>query len=192
MLRRLHPLNTLRRFARKFMGDRKGVSAVEFALIAPILITLYLGLAELTLGMMASRKASHLAASIGDLAAQSESLTNANVADLFEIGDSIIAPFDGGSALKVRITCVTMDKTDNKAKVIWSDPHVWTEENTNDSAVIAAITTTQLPVGQSLIVTEVEYDYDSPLHSFLPANTKFKDVFYHHPRNGSVVVRKAS
>ncbi|WAC47702.1 pilus assembly protein [Asticcacaulis sp. SL142] len=188
ILRALNPLNTLRRFAK----DRRGVSAVEFALIAPILITLYLGMAELTMGMMAARKASHLAASIGDLAAQSESLTNANMTDLFEIGDRIIAPFDGGSALRVRVTCVTMDKTDNKAKVIWSDPHVWTEKNTNDSPVVAAITTAQLPVGQSLIVTEVEYDYDSPLHSFLPAQTQFTDTFYHHPRNGSVVVRKTS
>lgn len=187
ILRALHPLNTLRRFA----VDRRGVSALEFALIAPILITLYLGLAELTLGMMASRKASHLAASVGDLAAQSESLTNANVSDLFEIGDSIINPFDGGTALKIRLTCVTMG-TDEKAKVIWSDTHTWTEKNTDASPVITAITTTQLPVGQSLIVTEVEYDYDSPLHSFLPATMTFDDVFYHHPRNGSVVVRKAS
>ena len=67
---------------RGFLADKRGVSAVEFALIAPILIMIYLALAELTLGMMASRRTSHLAATIGDLAAQSENLTDANITSI--------------------------------------------------------------------------------------------------------------
>ena len=189
ILRRLSRLLRLRSFA----SDTRGVSAVEFALIAPILIMTYLALAELTLGMMASRRTSHLAASIGDLAAQSETLTNANVTDLFAIGTSMLQPFVTGTDLKIRLTCVTMG-TDNKAKVIWSDAQYMTPYTVGST--IATITTAQISAGESLMMTEVEYKYtdpiSSPLADFLPGSTPFKDTFYHHPRNGAAVVRSAS
>ena len=63
MLRRLNCLA-------RFRSDRRGVAAVEFALVAPVLIAAYLGMAELTLGLMTARQTSHLAATVGDLAAQ--------------------------------------------------------------------------------------------------------------------------
>lgn len=169
-----------------FLKDRRGVSAVEFALIAPILIMTYLALAELTLGMMASRKTSHLAATIGDLAAQSESLSNANITDLWAIGTSMLQPFTPGTDLKMRLTCVTMN-AQNQAIVNWSDTQNMTKYTTG--AVITSITTAQIAPGESLMMTEVEYDYDSPIGNFLPGETKFKDTFFHHPRNGAAVLR---
>lgn len=189
ILRRLSSLFRLRSFAK----DDKGVSAVEFALVAPILIMTYLALAELTLGMMASRRTSHLAASIGDLAAQSETLTNANITDLFAIGTSMLQPFPAGTALKMRLTCVTMG-TDNKAKVIWSDAQYMTPYTVGST--ISSISTAQIAAGESLMMTEVEYTYTDPIASpvadFLPGSTPFKDTFFHHPRNGAAIVRTAS
>ena len=57
------------------------------------------------------------------------------------------------------------------------------------SFVIADITTDQIARGQSLIMTEVTYDYTSPLGNFLPGMTQFTDTFYHHPRSGAAVKR---
>ncbi|MDI7776027.1 pilus assembly protein [Asticcacaulis sp. EMRT-3] len=169
----------------RFAADRKGVSAIEFALVAPLLIMIYLGLAELTLGMMASRRTSHLAATIGDLAAQSETLTVANISDLWNIGNSMMQPFATGASLKMRLTSVTMS-SQNKALVNWSQGSNMARLHQNDP--VPAITTAQIAPGESLIMTEVEYDYDSPIGNFLPGETKFTDTFYHHPRNGAAVV----
>ncbi|MDC7685154.1 pilus assembly protein [Asticcacaulis sp. BYS171W] len=180
----------LKTFTQAFSEARGGAAAVEFALIAPILIVLYLGLAELTLGMMASRRTSHLAATVGDLAAQSESLTDANVSDIFDIGTSMLQPFTTtGTVLKIRLSCVKMS-TANKAEVQWSDGRNLTKYANN--YVLTNITTTQLPQGESLIVTEVEYAYTSPFTQFLPSISTFKDTYYHHPRTGTTVTRKAS
>jgi Flp pilus assembly protein TadG len=191
MLNRLSNLVRLRGFAR----DSRGVSAVEFALVAPILVMAYLGLAELTLGMMASRRASHLAATIGDLAAQSETLTDANITDLWAIATSMMDPFPTGTALKMRVSDVKM--VSGKATVQWCEPQNWTDY-TDKVTVINSISLDQLPEGQTLIMTEVEYNYVSPIglitgtsHSFLP-NADFKDTFFHHPRNGAEVKRSAT
>lgn len=182
MLRRLNRLFSLK----AFLKDRKGVSAIEFAMVAPLLIMAYLGLAELTLGMMAARRTSHLAATIGDLAAQSETLSDSNITDLWAIGTSMLQPFASGTGLKMRLTCVTMG-ADNKAKVIWSSAKNTTAYSKD--FVLTSVTSGQISVNESLIVTEVEYDYDSPIGNFLPGQSKFKETFFHHPRNGAAVTK---
>jgi len=173
---------------RRFLRDHRGVAAIEFALVAPILICAYLGMAEVTLGLMASRQTSHLAATVGDLASQSDNLTAANLTDLWTIGASMLQPFSTGTALKIRLSEVYMDPNTSKATVQWSKNN----GNWSDYApgkVISAITTTQLSSGQYLMMTEVEYDYVSPLGNFLPGTTAMTYTFYHHPRNGSQVTQ---
>jgi len=184
-LRRLNYLVTLKAFGKRFAGDGRGVSAIEFALIAPVLILLYLGMAELTLGMMASRRVSHLASTIGDLAAQSQTLTPENITDLWAIGANMLDPNPtDGTSLRMRLTSVTMQST-KKATVDWSQAsNMNPYENKKE---IAGITTDQIAVGESLILTEVEYDYDSPLGNFFKSGTVFKETFTHHPRNGDMV-----
>ncbi|ESQ93714.1 hypothetical protein ABENE_05180 [Asticcacaulis benevestitus DSM 16100 = ATCC BAA-896] len=195
-LSRLKKVMTLKAFGRTFIRDRGGVSTIEFAFVAPILILAYLGMADLTLGMMASRRTSHLAATIGDLAAQSETLTTANITDLWAIANSMMQPFptlpvstDDKTSLKLRITSVTMTATG--PVVGCSKASNWMPLTKNDQE-IKNITTAQIAVGESLMVTDVEYTYESPikldLYAFVKDGSIFKNTFYHHPRNGAAVV----
>jgi Flp pilus assembly protein TadG len=177
-------------FSLKILKDKQGVSAVEFAFIAPIIVMAYLGLCELTLGMMASRRTSHLAAAVGDLTAQSETLTSANITDIFQIAGAMMDPFPIGPKLQVRITSITMG-TDFKARVDWSDGKDYAAHA--PGSVISTVTKDQLAVGDSLIMTEVIYTFDAPFESsngkILPLTQTYDDIFYHHPRNGSKVTR---
>lgn len=181
MLRRLNKLVTLKAFAR----DARGVSALEFALVAPILIMLYLAMLELTLGIMARRRAAHLGASIGDLASQSESLTMANINDLWNIGTSLMTPFETGNSLKITLSSVVMDATGKNATYDWSETHNGTKHAKTET--VPTTITAQMSANDSLIVTEVEYDYTSPIGNFLPGTSVFKYVYYHHPRSGAEV-----
>jgi hypothetical protein len=76
--------------------------------------------------------------------------------------------------------------TDNKAKVVWSDGQ--NESGWPAGQVISAVTTSQIAVGEYLVMTEVEYNYDTT-GQFLPTQSKFTDTFYHHPRNGGAIAR---
>ncbi|KAK0342675.1 hypothetical protein LTR94_021434 [Friedmanniomyces endolithicus] len=73
--------------------DETGVSAVEFALIAPVMILFYAGMVDLCQGYMAVRRTSHVAASVADLTAQSRDITKADIDNVFLVGPSIMAPF---------------------------------------------------------------------------------------------------
>ncbi|HTM80585.1 TadE/TadG family type IV pilus assembly protein [Asticcacaulis sp.] len=186
-LRRLNRLVSLKAFGKRFADDGRGVSAIEFALVAPVLILLYLGMAELTLGMMASRRVSHLASTIGDLAAQSQTLTPDNIADLWKIGANMLDPNPtDGASLRMRLTSVTMSSESTpRAMVDWSQASNLAEYEKNKE--LSSITTKQISPGESLILTEVEYDYKSPLGNLFKSGTVFKETYTHHPRNGAQV-----
>ncbi len=66
----------------RLMGDEGGVSAVEFAMIAPIIIAIYFGLAEFCQGFMAQKRMGHVSAMVADLVAQEETVATTNLDDL--------------------------------------------------------------------------------------------------------------
>ena len=64
-------LTALRRRFLRFGRDRRGVSAVEFALLAPIMIGLYLSGVEISEGISIDRKVTLTAGAMANLASQS-------------------------------------------------------------------------------------------------------------------------
>lgn len=66
----------------RLFQNESGVAAMEFAIIAPMIIGLYLGLAELSSVLSVERKVSHSASVAGDLATQVTSLNASEAEDL--------------------------------------------------------------------------------------------------------------
>ncbi|MDE2579497.1 MAG: pilus assembly protein [Hyphomicrobiales bacterium] len=67
-MRKRLSLSSFRSFSQRgaALRDESGVAAVEFALILPIMLTLYMGMIELSQGFMASRKVVLLARTLSD------------------------------------------------------------------------------------------------------------------------------
>ena len=98
--------------------DRRGVSAVEFALIAPAMIAFYFGLAEITQALLAERRAGHAASAIGDLVAQSSTISNTEISDIFQIATTIMQPYPTNT-LQMRVTSVKANAA-GATTVAWS------------------------------------------------------------------------
>src|SRR6185312_907788 len=101
-----------------FAPNEAGVSAVEFAFIAPVLILAYFGCAELCGAMLAERKASHTASAIGDLVAQASTVSTSDLTNIFTVGDIIMSP-DPTNTLGMRVTSVQADAS-GATTVGWS------------------------------------------------------------------------
>lgn len=171
----------LRRLAR----DRRGVSAVEFALIAPVMVTLYLGLAELTMGLMADRRANHVASAVGDLVAQVSSTSASEVADIFAVGGKVMQPYPTGS-LNMRVSSVKAD-TNGVPKVVWSRAQGASLTAYAKNATVT-LPANLIAADESVIMSEVRYTYTSPLAQTLPTPLVFNDVYYLRPRRAEQVI----
>lgn len=169
---------------KRLIKDRRGVSAIEFALIAPVMIMLYLGLAEMTMGLMAKRRVSHVASAVGDLIAQNPSTTQADLADTFSVGEAVMAPFPVG-VLTIRLTSVRADAS-GTPKVVWSQVHG------ASLPALAPNTTVTLPAGliaagESVIMADTRYSYTSPVTQTLPQGIVFANTYYLRPRRSDQV-----
>lgn len=161
---------------RRFGRDERGVSAVEFALLAPVLIAFYFGMAEFCQGFMAQKRMGHVSAMVADLVAQEESVSTANIDDIFDIGGLIMKPF-ATSGLKQRVSSVT--RTSGVARVDWSRGDGMTARAVNSTITLP---TDLIANGESVIVSEATYDYDSPVDYFMPGITRFSHIYYLRPR----------
>ena len=165
----------------RFGRDQSGLAGVEFALLAPVMILLYYGMVELTLGMMAERRASHAASVVADLVSQSASTTSSEMTDIFSVGVAILRPFPS-SPLKMRISSVK--NVSNVNTVVWSRGYGQSGLTAGSSTSLPA---NLLAAGESIVKAEVTYTYDSPIHQVLPNAKVFSDTFYLRPRKSAEV-----
>ncbi|MCQ0987176.1 TadE/TadG family type IV pilus assembly protein [Jiella marina] len=145
---------------RGFAGDRRGISAVEFALVAPFLLILYIAGTDTSLALTINRKVHNCAATINDLVGQSQAYTKAELDGLFAISASVMAPYDQ-SKVFLRITQVKVDKA-GSATVDWTR-----SRNTMiGTTALAAGDTYTLPAGFAgekdfnFLVTEAYYSFE--------------------------------
>jgi len=162
---------------RRFMRDVRGVSAIEFALILPVMVTLYLGGVELSNMAIVHRKAVQVASTAADLVAQDSQITNAEMADIFTALNAILAPFDPSRAT-IRITSLTAD-SNNIARVDWSNAQGTSVRGTGSTVTLP---TGLITSGLSVVMAEVTYSYEADYGIFTSEPSVITETFYLKPR----------
>lgn len=168
------------RLLTRLKRDERGVSAVEFALIAPLLIVFYFGMAEITQALMADRRAGHAASAIGDLVAQTDKVSNAEIDDIFLIAEKIMKPFSADT-LKVRVSSISQN-TSGVRSVDWSRP-----KGMSQLSSVPSLPNGLIANGQSIIVAEVSYTYESPVEYVIQEGITLNKTYYLRPRKSDKV-----
>ncbi|WP_436356302.1 TadE/TadG family type IV pilus assembly protein [Brevundimonas sp. CEF1] len=164
----------------RFWRDRRGVSAIEFALIAPVVMLIYFGMAEFCQAYMAQRRAGHTASTVADLMAQSEQTSTQDVAAVFAIGDMIMRPFSADK-LSIRVSSVTMDDK-GVARVDWSQANDKALDPRAKAEIISDLPPGLIESEQSLILGETEFEYNSAFGQVIKKPIKFTRSYYLRPR----------
>jgi len=161
-LRRRWAPNLLRQCRR----DQRGMAAVEFALILPFMLLLYLGSVELTQGILVDRQVALTADTVTNIVAQYTTISKSQqLPDILNASAQIFTP-NPSSAATVVVSLIGIDGAGN-ATVTWS-------QALNGSARAQGQAVT-LPAGlaipnTTLVFGEATYAY-TPWFDFLNIGT---------------------
>lgn len=174
----------IRKFLNKFSKNEKGIAATEFAMVVPVMIGMYMGAVEVGQALTIDRKLTTIASAASDLVAQSKSVTESDVQDIFRITDTILSPYDTTS-LKITLSSVIAD-VDNVQTVEWSIANSGGTAHSVGSK-IPGMPADATEANSSIIVAEVEYTYSSPVSYYFKGNTTLSEMFFARPRQSLTV-----
>jgi Flp pilus assembly protein TadG len=176
----------LLRTARRFLRERQAVSAVEFALLLPVMLTIYVGGTEVTQAITIKRKTTIATRAIGDLVSQASTITNSQMTNILGAAVSIIAPYPVNN-LKLVVSSVSIDNG-GTAKIVWSDATANTTARTPDTTVTLPTGLNAFP-NTTLIWTEATYTYTPPIGYVITGDLNLNDKMYLRPRLVSKICR---
>ncbi len=170
--------------AARFLHDRRGVSAVEFAMLLPLMMTLYLGSVETSQGIATSRKVTLTAHTLADLTTQYTSISNADMSNILNAASAIMAPYPV-TGLQAVVSELSVD-AQGTATVVWSDTLNGTARSAGQSVTIPSA----LAVPNTyLVVAEVQYSYDPTYGYVLTGTMTLSDQMVMRPRQSASIAR---
>lgn len=172
------------RLSQHLWQNRRGVAAVEFALIFPVLLVLYIGGAEIAIALAINRKLQHVASTVDDLVTQSPSLTQAEITAIIGLSAALMEPYHQQD-LRIRVSSVQIDAT-GKATVRWSVAGGGVEKKLTGAQVALPAEFTSLR-DRWVVMAETYYNY-LPLGGYgLKSPIEMGETAYLMPRIGSKV-----
>jgi Flp pilus assembly protein TadG len=162
--------------------DQRGASAIEFALLLPVLILMYVGTAEIGNLLTVDRRVEAVASTAADLTAQVRQVSNADLADIVAASTSILTPYPT-TPLKIVLSSVVADQNNN-GTVAWS--------YSSSGSGRAVASSYALPTGttepySSVIVVEVTYAFTPPPFKKFTGPLNLQRTFYARPRRSLTV-----
>ncbi|PJI40850.1 MAG: hypothetical protein CTR54_15535 [Rhizobium sp.] len=145
------------------MRERDGIGGVEFALLAPVLIVLYLCAFELMTGFSVSKKVSMAASTVADLVSRTDKVSTTDLEGMIDVTNAVFPPY-GVDNLSLRITGVTVDAA-RQAKVAWS----WSNSGAAPYAVGSTVDVPDDMRGEETFLIRSELSVDHELLMYLPA-----------------------
>jgi Flp pilus assembly protein TadG len=194
-------MTKLSKFALRFGKDRKGVAAVEFGLLIPIIFFLYVGVWQVCRALEIDRRIGKSTTMVGDLIAREKTINDTQLQNLVSIIPQIMAPHiqAGEQSMTVTITAVKAGIAQPGVyKVEWSKAYrsgstLW---NTITAPKNKCDTYSDLPQGilgpgNSVIVVETEYEFDRNKDEMIfnknfITNGTWTDRSLHSPRQSCV------
>jgi Flp pilus assembly protein TadG len=175
-------LATLRRFG----SEHRAAAAVEFALIMPFLITLYLGTIEISDLIAVDRRVNVLAGTVGDLVARSDgAISTAELSGYFDAAEGIILPYSR-TGLKQVVTLVEVSSA-GVTKVKWSVPNNGGTAKIVNATYPLPIAMINISKGSWVVVSEGSYSY-KPLLGWVVKNAiNLHRESYYLPRFGNCI-----
>ena len=177
-----------RRRLRQLQRDERGLAAIEFAMLAPLMIALYFGVVEISQGVAIDRKVMLSARTVADLVSQQlNSITKSEIDNLVLAATTVTEPYPT-TPLKTVVSQVKIDVTTGVVTVDWSyaGPGATARAaNSNVTSVIPPVDPKASPI--YLIWGETQYAYVPVFAKPIIGPLTFKEQSFMAPRQSTKI-----
>lgn len=148
----------------RFRGDCRGLAAIEFALIVPLMLTIVFGTIEITNGVAANRKVDLVARTLSDLTSRARSVQPTDITSFFTVGETILQPYDK-TLMAATISQIYINPATSGGVVQWSQATSGTTAKKKNDPVTVPVgliskdSSGNIVPDQYLILSEVIYPY---------------------------------
>jgi Flp pilus assembly protein TadG len=170
---------------RRFANSTRGIAAVEFALVLPVLAVIFLASTDGGRAIAIYMKVRAATYTVAAITNQYSTIHDADMQEILGATSMVLAPYSTGP-LGVTVSQVTVDSK-GKATISWSDTQGGSARSVGSSITLP----TNLNVPSSfLIFGEVTYTY-TPLFGYFGNNSaiNLSDNLYATPRISASITR---
>ncbi len=161
-------------------SDQRGISAIEFSLLMPLMMVMYFGSIEVTDAISADRQVTLVASTVADITTEYTSVAASDVTNILNAASTVFYPF---SNAQVVLSSVVIDANGN-AYVDWSA----TQNGTQRSGNVTSMVPTALRVpNTSLIWGEATYVYQPMLGYVITGSFNLYNQIFMRPRLSACV-----
>lgn len=182
----------------RFRAREDGVAAIEFAIIAPLLVMFLLGTTTATQSLWANGKVSQVSSVVGDLVSQETELDPGIFESIIKVAPVLMEPYPVGD-MKITVTAAIAcyedpdDTTDAVPKLfnVWSAK--WNGGNSYSQGHAPGVEMTDGPTqisimeGDYIVQTRVTHTYVPTITQEAGYSLDLDETAYHQPRNAEPV-----
>ena len=178
----------IRTMTRRLRDDRRGLGAVEFAMVAPFLILLYLGGYQLMDATSAYRKVTTTTRTLADVTSRFTSVQSSDLDNIMGAAASGMTPYSASNAT-TRVSEIAISAA-GMPSVVWSRASDGVLLKTSDLYATPGVPSGAVPVqlrvpGTNLIYAEVSYAYTPVAGAQLIGPMNFRDRIFMNPRRST-------
>lgn len=166
----------------KLASDRRGVAATEFALIAPALIFLVMGVLEMSFRFRANEEATRYVHQAADLLSREEELTTGLLEDVHAAAVHMMKPLDTTEDLDLDVASIGFVGDD-------AEPELWWRRVAGTPVEFDLADSEGMGIeGETVIRVGVRYNYESVISNLFGGGVvAIEKVAYARPRMERVI-----
>jgi len=183
-----------RRLIGRFRRDRRGVAAIEFALILPILALLALGCFEVPRYVLLWQRLERASSGVSDLVAQADDPITVNqLTDIFSAAQIMMQPYDIKNSGTIIVTSINNPTGGTGVKNTWrvscgvaaNTSKLGSVNATPSGAVFPAALSPALD--NEVLVAEVYFAYTPVFRTYIFPGATLYTIAYTRPRNHNLI-----
>lgn len=175
-----------RSFASRLRRDQRGVSALEFALMLPLLVLFIVGTIDVSRLILLTQKLQSAAFTLADLTARIDPRETNSIGNVFLAVDQVVKPFAFRSEGRTIITSVQSATADNAPTVAWqcasAGGYAASSEIGRPAKAARLPAGLDIRRGQTIIGAEVYFDFKPLFAIGLLSPRVIRKVAYAKPR----------